>query len=31
MSPFSEEEYVEYVLDSIWRARDVVAAEEREE
>ncbi len=29
MSPFSEEEYVEYVLDSIWRARDIVAAEAR--
>jgi glutamate/tyrosine decarboxylase-like PLP-dependent enzyme len=25
MSPFSEEEYVEYVLDSIWKARDIVA------
>jgi glutamate/tyrosine decarboxylase-like PLP-dependent enzyme len=25
VSPFSEEEYVEYVLDSIWKARGIVA------
>jgi hypothetical protein len=25
-SPFSEEEYVQYVLDSIWKARDIVAS-----
>lgn len=25
MSPFSEEQYVEYVLESIWKAREVVA------
>lgn len=27
MSPFSEEQYVEYVLESIWKARDQIAAE----
>jgi len=25
MSPFSEEQYVEYVLDSIWKAREAIA------
>jgi glutamate/tyrosine decarboxylase-like PLP-dependent enzyme len=30
MSPFSEEQYVEYVLDSIWKAREIVAREQRE-
>lgn len=29
MSPFSEEQYVEYVLDSLWKAREVVAEQAR--
>jgi hypothetical protein len=30
MSPFSEEQYVGAVLDSIWKARDIVAGEQQQ-
>ncbi len=31
MSPFSEEQYVDYVLESIWKARQRISESEREQ
>ena len=30
MSPFSEERYVEYVLESLWKAREIAAIPARD-